>query len=367
MLDHFVDMYVAVTRLPDPPKTLQSTVKGSKVSLEWSEPEQCRETQGYNVYTSMSRKGPFDLQTDKPVAGLTWSGKHDDRAKFYVVTAVEYSGLEGYGSPVVAARNKQTLLEDRLPAVPLLVDTIAPDAPEKLQSKNISENVIWLKWKASASVDVDHYNVYCSTTSLSKCDQSHLIGSPSENEFMDWGLQVNQEYHYYVSAVDRHGNESEAIYAVADTHTSNEIVTLSVGVKSKEVNVVQSAELFDDPNETLSAIKGESYKWAVDLPTSGLYSIWLKTHSGEDSKAKCSVRVGGKVFTLWTYGKPNQWSWNSAGKSAFSPTPYELPAGKIEIEIVPGASMRMGGLVISNNPVLDLLRGISLYGDAPEK
>ncbi|MCX7012889.1 MAG: fibronectin type III domain-containing protein [Candidatus Sumerlaeota bacterium] len=92
-LGKYTDIYVAIARLPDPPRDLQSRVEGGVAVLTWQPPRRSHETRGYLVYR---RTASHDYRrvTPQPVAGLEWRGAPEAEPGYYVVTSVEYSGLE---------------------------------------------------------------------------------------------------------------------------------------------------------------------------------------------------------------------------------------------------------------------------------
>ena len=66
-----------------------------------------------------------------------------------------------------------------------------------------------LAWDANTAPDLDHYNVYRSTTSGFTPDAGNLIDLPTTNSYQDTGL-APETYYYKVTAVDTSGNEGLA-------------------------------------------------------------------------------------------------------------------------------------------------------------
>ncbi len=68
-----------------------------------------------------------------------------------------------------------------------------------------------LDWDANTALDLDHYNVYRSTTSGFTPDENNLIDPPQpiSNSYQDTGL-APATYYYKVTAVDTSGNEGLA-------------------------------------------------------------------------------------------------------------------------------------------------------------
>ncbi|MGC9342923.1 MAG: hypothetical protein ACP5E3_09505, partial [Bacteroidales bacterium] len=85
--------------------------------------------------------------------------------------------------------------------------------PQKLNGlsvRNTASTVNTLTWEHSRARDIHHYNVYCGRTSGFDIGNSHLIGSPLDNHFVDWGFPSDYSLVYKVTAVDCFGNESQA-------------------------------------------------------------------------------------------------------------------------------------------------------------
>ncbi len=92
-LGEYTDIYVAINRFPDPPQDLGARVAGGNVVLTWQAPERCRETRGYHVYRSKESGVQYERLTAEPVNARQWRGPAQEPPGYYVVTAVEHSGL----------------------------------------------------------------------------------------------------------------------------------------------------------------------------------------------------------------------------------------------------------------------------------
>lgn len=97
-LSQYTDIYVAVVRPPDPPKNLKAQQEGSATVLSWEKPFRSRETRGYYIYRAEQSGLRYLRLTTTPVKDLSWKVPGRYKGGFYVVTAVENSGLEGGGS-----------------------------------------------------------------------------------------------------------------------------------------------------------------------------------------------------------------------------------------------------------------------------
>ena len=93
-MGQYSDLYIAVVRYPDPPRNLSARREGDSVVLTWDAPRRSRETRGYCVYHSDQSGMGYQRLTDEPVAGHEWRTMATAVPAFYVVTAIERSGLE---------------------------------------------------------------------------------------------------------------------------------------------------------------------------------------------------------------------------------------------------------------------------------
>ena len=86
-------------------------------------------------------------------------------------------------------------------------DRTPPSAPTALTASAVSSSQIDLSWAPhpDPDSDLDHYNVYCSTTSGGPYSR---IGSVVKSAYFDTGLAPDTTYYYVVTAVDTSRNES---------------------------------------------------------------------------------------------------------------------------------------------------------------
>lgn len=97
--------YVAVMARPRPPVRLAWQERDGAVALTWDAHPFSREKRGYNVYRSATSGSGYELLTPELVTGNEWSDGTvaPGTAYYYVVTAVEHSGIES-GYSMEAAR-----------------------------------------------------------------------------------------------------------------------------------------------------------------------------------------------------------------------------------------------------------------------
>ncbi|NLD74329.1 MAG: hypothetical protein GX649_16630, partial [Chloroflexi bacterium] len=74
MIGQFSDIYVAVNRLPDPPRDLVARLDGRSVVLNWKAPDRARELRGYNVYRYDEDTSAWKQLTFIPQRGTGWRG-----------------------------------------------------------------------------------------------------------------------------------------------------------------------------------------------------------------------------------------------------------------------------------------------------
>jgi hypothetical protein len=84
-------------------------------------------------------------------------------------------------------------------------DTTPPSPPSNLTA-SATETSILLTWTASSSGDVDHYNIYRDTKSISQLGTP--IAASTTASYTDNSVSKKTHYFYKITAVDRAGNES---------------------------------------------------------------------------------------------------------------------------------------------------------------
>lgn len=88
----FSDLFVSVSRLPDPPLNPRLFRKGKQVCLTWSPPARSRETEGYFIYATSAGPDSFKLFVPGLVRDTLIPVKEGRNMGFQIV-AKEYSGL----------------------------------------------------------------------------------------------------------------------------------------------------------------------------------------------------------------------------------------------------------------------------------
>jgi hypothetical protein len=119
--------YIAVMAHPRPPAAVSWQAEPEAVVLAWEPANYSHETRGYLVYRGDRSGGPYRLLTAEPVEATTWRDLtvQPGRAYYYVVSAVEHSGLEsGYSEEAARAGIRLPDVSDR----PLVVYAEAEDS-----------------------------------------------------------------------------------------------------------------------------------------------------------------------------------------------------------------------------------------------
>lgn len=481
MLGEFSDIYVAVNRLPDPPRDLMARLDGRSVVLNWKEPVQARELAGYNVYRFDEDTQAWKQLTFRPQRGTGWRGPQRKENAYYVVTAVEHSGLEsrpsnqvfqlgnelweGYARLTVEAEagevappmrpfvdmegasnlyylgcadgqaggtvqlsmdlpksgpytlwgrvrgsgalgvaidgeevgsltcagdewawislgSSHTLMSGRrevvltattggeqvdmalitddaelIPEGKMALDTTPPATPQDVSVTPLSANTLKVAWGAVSVNDMDHYNVYRGATADVACEQRTLVGSPSENEFADWGLRPGGTYWYRVSAVDRWGNESEPTEAIEGALPELEVIRVELEARKARRQSMEVREVAAAPGGRVVAPDGRpgeaSATWRFKVPEAGLYAVWgFSTHRREESTVFDVYLDGAQVAEWHVWGRWGEWVWSPMGRKwTGSPELFQLEEGRHDLRLVartPGA--QVGQVVITNDP-----------------
>jgi hypothetical protein len=94
-------------------------------------------------------------------------------------------------------------------------NTDSPPKPTAVTVENINTTTRIIRWIASPSRCLSHYNVYCGRTPGFALENQRLLFFPSGTQAIDWGIPEDASTVYKVTAVDRFGNESEPAVAAA--------------------------------------------------------------------------------------------------------------------------------------------------------
>jgi fibronectin type 3 domain-containing protein len=141
-----------------------------------------------------------------------------------------------------------------------LADTEPPAKVSGVTVTTVSDSQLNISWTANNESDLDHYNVYRSTTQGFEPSSDNLIASPTTNSYSDAGLTASTTYYYRIAAVDTSGNEGTASDGASGTTNADATGPVTSNVVA-------------DPNPTDGATS-VTLTASVDDSTSGNSSIY---------------------------------------------------------------------------------------------
>lgn len=206
--DSFTGSYIVVARRPYAPAAL--TI--SDGVLRWTPHTLSHEVKQWLVYHEGADGWNLIASLPKNVTNYRKTGDGDPMPGRYMVTALEWSGLESdLSSPVVEWPTGTAV--DAVEAW----DTKAPAAPANLNAEATDDGHFRLTWAPPAANDLRHFHLYCLTSDNAEVSQASRFASPpaSSEAFLDWAPPPGSVHRYAITAVDRQGNESKPIVAEA--------------------------------------------------------------------------------------------------------------------------------------------------------
>ncbi len=230
--EEWVGVYVAVLRRPEAPTDLvvKTRFKEHAADLTWKPVPLAVETKGFHVYRKDGDAEAVELtQQVVPARGAdgkmqesyTFTDKNpkmDGTKSTYFVTAEEWSTLESdttSNSVEVSVLPTDGIQNDSKPPLTKF-DTTAPPAVTNFTAaaEPDAKGQYRLKWDASPASDLRYYNIYFSATAQPGIVQKRLIASPLSQmtNYLDWSAPLTGSAYYAITAVDRQGNESGAVF-----------------------------------------------------------------------------------------------------------------------------------------------------------
>ncbi len=146
-------------------------------------------------------------------------------------------------------------------------DTTPPAAPTGLTATAVSSSQINLDWNNNTEGDLDHYNVYRSTTSGFTPGAGTFVGQTTSSSYSDTGLSASTTYYYKVTAVDTSGNESSPSAQASATTEEGAPPMMHAGLRASSYGVSP----FPDAEEWETDMKEMASYWPGSQPT----GIWL--------------------------------------------------------------------------------------------
>lgn len=179
-----VELYDEIPNVPppSPPTGLIADATSEKVVLSWNTNQ---DVQGYNVYRNGQKiNGRWPITTPEYVD----TGLDNGTTYTYQIRAVGYWGHESAPATVYA-----TPKDDE--------DLVPPNPPQNLTGTP-GPGMVILSWDANTEPDLQGYNIY-------RNGQKINFTTIKNVNFTITGLKNDEEYEFYVTAVDMAGNESE--------------------------------------------------------------------------------------------------------------------------------------------------------------
>ncbi len=156
---------------------------------------------------------PLTYETDEEVASCTYSLNNaaynpvaptvaaDEGVNNLTVSCLDLAGNQGWSFPIAFD-----------------VDTTAPEQILGLAVSPVPrEASLNLAWFASGASDLDHYNIYRSSTPFADISSMQAVATTQNNNFLDVNLTNEATYHYAVTAVDLIGNELSDVISISGT------------------------------------------------------------------------------------------------------------------------------------------------------
>jgi len=254
------------------------------------------------------------------------------------------------------------------PEGPACVDTEPPSPVRDIEAFAAGPLTIGLCWDPPDDPDLAHFNVYTGTTAEFDCTQEHLVGSPLEAEFYDWGLAPTTRYYYRVTAVDSSGNESAPSPPIERATEDLRPRTLTLDVTAADLS--GSAQRFERPEDRQigARLLGADHPDSTDgeagaiemqavVTEPGAYFLWaeLMHKSGSAGRGPARVTFGDGPTVGWAVGREhNRWVWRRLqGLTVPGLAAFELEPGTYSLKIECGGyDLNVARIVLSSDPQL---------------
>ncbi len=171
------------------------------------------------------------------------------------------------------------------------VDTTAPAQVQGVSVDTISSSELKISWTNNIERDLDHYNIYRSTTSGFVPSSDNLIASLTATSYSDKGLSPSTTYYYRVTAVDKAGNEGVASDEVSGT-TAEAPAEIEVFSDSFEVSEWSGLWTEDSQNDWFRSIQR-----AVD----GGYSAEVDGYASNAQLISIPIDLEGRTSAIVTF------------------------------------------------------------------
>ena len=89
------------------------------------------------------------------------------------------------------------------------IDNLAPSAPIMLKATRQGGSVVLIEWDAVSAPDLREYAIYRDTSPGVVADPENFLGNTTDTTLTDTGASSSETFHYVVTAIDLHDNESD--------------------------------------------------------------------------------------------------------------------------------------------------------------
>jgi hypothetical protein len=195
--------------LPMAPTDVAGTVFPDRIEVKWNPPLKNRDQstppnlEGYNIYRSEGEEMPRRLNVN-----LVIGEKYNDKN-------FSFGQIFRYFVRASATSTSPFLESEDSDAIEISAeDTFAPDPPKGLISV-AGQDVLSITWDANGEVDLDGYRVWRRDEGSAEVRllTPDLI---KENAYNDKSVKKGTTYMYFVTALDKSGNESHRSEAISD-------------------------------------------------------------------------------------------------------------------------------------------------------
>lgn len=197
------------------PELLTGTVTQNEIRLTWKAPEANVDGSrpvnilGYNLYRSNSANEPAKILNAAPLTDTDYTDNFFEFGSnyFYFVRAVS---LGGNGEPVESTESDPLKISPK--------DVFPPSAPSAITIAAAPNNLS-LFFAVNPEKDVAGYKIFRSNDlGLPKSEWKLLTPELIiSNTFQDTAVESGKTYYYFLQAVDKAGNVSEASEIVSET------------------------------------------------------------------------------------------------------------------------------------------------------
>ncbi len=197
------------------PKNLIGTYSQSAINLEWEKPQlnvdgtQPANILGYNIYRREGNDGEAKVLNKIPFKDTNFSDQFFDfdTSYSYFVRTVS-SGNNG--EPIESLNSNIYIVKP--------TDKFPPNFPEAITIA-AAPNVISIFFAANIEKDIAGYKIYRSDDSSVPKENWELITQEiiKNNSYTDSKVEPGKTYFYYITAVDKFGNESQPSEIVNET------------------------------------------------------------------------------------------------------------------------------------------------------